>query len=602
MAAEAVIRFNTLRLDRSPAAGVEWISSPAVFTDAAFFHGHLFLAGPTGLTEFDPTGKTLASYRAGWQLPAAPLVSLATGVARDSAEPELFVATAGAGLLAFDGTGFRQILPAQAPYRDLTAVLPLSAGRILLGTAKKGVLAYDGKHISPFHALLTDLQVTTLAGAESNIWVGTLNQGVMHWHAGQVERFGEAEGLPDPQVLSLAVAGEKAFAGTPMGVAEFADGRFNRVLAGGFFARSLLVRGETLEIGTMEEGTAEVPLTAGRAWSGRPRGRNFSGQVQRLLDQDGTLYALAEDGFYSSDERSGGWRRVAGRETALLADRNVSALAFDSAGRLWVGYFDRGLDIIEPGGDRASHLENDHIFCVNRIAYDAEHNGAVVATANGLVLFDAAARERQVLGRSDGLIADHVTDVSLHPGGMTIATPAGLTLLNASGMRSLYAFHGLVNNHVYAVAASGDRVMVGTLGGLSILEGGQVRASFTTANSGLRHNWITAIVPVGDDWFVGTYGAGILRFDSAGRWQTFTDASAPVSVNPNAMLVSEGRVYAGTLGKGLLVFDRASARWTARVAGLPSSNVTAIALHDGYVYVGTDNGLIRIAEQNLETR
>jgi len=602
VAAEVLIGFKVFRVHPPQAAGLEWISSPAVFTDAAFFHGHLFLAGPTGLTEFGPTGKMLASYRVGLQLPAAPLVSLASGVARDSAEPELFVTTAGAGLLAFDGAAFRQILPAEAPSRDLTAVLPLSTGRILLGTAKKGVLAYDGKQISPLHPLLTNLQVTALAGVESNVWVGTLNQGVMHWHAGQVDRFGEAEGLPDPQVSSLAVVGEKAYVGTPMGVAEFANGRFKRVLAGGFFGRSLLVRGETLEIGTMEEGTAEVPLTAGRAWSGRPRGRDFPGAVQRLLDQDGTLYAVAEDGFYSSDDRSGGWRRVAGRETALLADRNVSALAFDSAGRLWVGYFDRGLDIIELGGNRATHVENDHIFCVNRIVYDAEHNGAVVATANGLVLFDAAGRQREVLRHSDGLIADHITDVSLQPGGMTIATPSGLTLLDVSGMRSLYAFHGLVNNHVYAVAAAGDRVMVGTLGGLSILEGGQVRASFTTANSGLRHNWITAIVPVGDDWFVGTYGAGILRFDSAGRWQTFADATAPFSVNPNAMLASEGRVYAGTLGKGLFVFDRTSVRWTAHVAGLPSSNVTAIALHDGYVYVGTDNGLIRIPEQNLETR
>ena len=37
----------------------------------------------------------------------------------------------------------------------------------------------------------------------------------------------------------------------------------------------------------------------------------------------------------------------------------------DRAGRLWAGYFDRGLDIVEDG--RIRHFENDSLFCVNRI-------------------------------------------------------------------------------------------------------------------------------------------------------------------------------------------------------------------------------------------
>jgi ligand-binding sensor domain-containing protein len=35
------------------------------------------------------------------------------------------------------------------------------------------------------------------------------------------------------------------------------------------------------------------------------------------------------------------------------------------------------------------------------------------------------------------------------------------------------------------------------------------------------------------------------------------------------------------------------------MAGLPSLNVTALAVHNNYLYIGTDNGLIRIPEQNL---
>jgi ligand-binding sensor domain-containing protein len=602
VAEEAEIPFTSFRLDRTFPIRVEWISAPDVFNDVRFFRGHLYLCGPSGLFVFDPNGKVVARYRVGLEMPSAPPVSLAAGVARDEGEPELFVATAGGGLLAFNENTFHQVLPNDASYRDLTAVLPLSTGRILLGTSKKGVLVYDGQHISRFHSTLSDLHVTSLAGSESSLWVGTLDRGVLHWHAGQVDRFSEAEGLPDPQVLSLAVEGERAYVGTPLGVGEFLDGRFNRVLASAYFARSLLLHNETLFVGTMEEGTLEVPLSASPNRPSRLRGQELPSAVQRLLDHEGTLYALAEDGLYSLNRHADGWRRVVARENALLADRNVSALAVDPAGRLWVGYFDRGLDIIEPGGERATHIETEHVFCINRIVYDPQHNDALVATANGLVIFDSAGRQRQVLGRPEGLVADHVTDVTLGPAGMTVATPAGLTFVTASGTRSLYAFHGLVNNHIYAMASTGDRLMVGTLGGLSVVDSGQVKASYTTSNSGLKHNWITAIVSVGDDWFVGTYGAGILRLDTTGRWQIFSDAAGEFNVNPNAMVATDSRVYAGTLGQGLYVYDRTAARWTAVNAGLPSNNVTAVAARGGYLYVGTDNGLIRIPEQDLATR
>jgi len=152
---------------------------------------------------------------------------------------------------------------------------------------------------------------------------------------------------------------------------------------------------------------------------------------------------------------------------------------------------------------------------------------------------------------------------------------------------------------VYALGVSGDELMAGTLGGLSQLAKGDVQANYTTASSGLRHNWITAVVPVGSEWMVGTYGAGILGLDHQGQFHPFEIATGHFEVNPNAMLVTERHVFAGTLGSGLYVFDRPSERWFTIEAGLPSSNVTAFAASNGYLYVGTDNGLVRIPEQKL---
>jgi ligand-binding sensor domain-containing protein len=317
-----------------------------------------------------------------------------------------------------------------------------------------------------------------------------------------------------------------------------------------------------------------------------------------LANLEGAPYAVGRDAIYRYESAARRWEAVLRPPAPILVDRNVAALAL-SGGRLWVGYFDRGLDIVNAGLEHAVHHEDDALFCINRIVGDPEGGRTAVATANGLVLFDSASRPRQIMGRKDGLLADHVTDVAFRDGGMVVATPAGLSFVDRSGVRSLYVFHGLVNNHVYTVATRGRVTVAGTLGGLSMLDDDTVRVNYTTANSHLKHNWITSLVRVDDDWFAGTYGAGVLRLDSNGQWHAFPDLKDGFVVNPNAMVASGDRVYAGSLDRGLFVFDRSSGRWSSTSTGLPSLNVTALAADGGYLYAGTDNGLVRIAEGAL---
>ena len=93
-------------------------------------------------------------------------------------------------------------------------------------------------------------------------------------------------------------------------------------------------------------------------------------------------------------------------------------------------------------------------------------------------------------------------------------------------------------------------------------------------------------------------GLGTLTLSAA---NTYT---GPTTVNGGTLLVngsitSPVTVYAGTLGEGLLVYDRASGRWRRSPAALPSSNATALAAAAGAIYIGTDNGLVRIPEESI---
>jgi ligand-binding sensor domain-containing protein len=598
--AEHEIRFVVRPLPPVVQADFEVISSPAVFFQAAQFQHHLYVAGPAGLLEYEPGGALLRQYAVGRELPGSPLIALALAILADSRELELIVATANDGLLAFNGRAFRQIFPNDVGARAITTILPSTSGHLLIGTKKRGVLVYDGKQITVLHPTLKDLYVTTLAGSESDLWVGTLDRGILHFHAGQTDRFTEAEGLPDRQIVSLAISQDMTYAGTPLGVAVFSAGRFLRVLAPGVLATALLATHNQLYVGSEDQGVIAIPLEGRHPNPNVGRDSQLS-EVRQIFASGDVVFAVARSGLYRMNARGFGWQRVLEVGAATLSDRNISALAADGSGRLWVGYFDRGIDVLAPDTTRATHVEDERVFCVNRIFPDAKTGAIDVATANGLVRFDNSGSEQQVLTRADGLIADHVTDVAAYRDGLALATPAGLTFLDASGARSMYAFHGLVNNHVYALGVSGDELMAGTLGGLSVLNKGNVAVNYTTATSNLKHNWITAVVPVGAEWMVGTYGAGILGLDRSGRFHSFETASGQFEVNPNAMLVTPNYVLAGTLGNGLYFYDRQSGRWSVIGTGLPSLNVTALARGNGYIYIGTDNGLVRIPEQKLHS-
>jgi len=578
----------------------ETVRSPEVFAQVVHFQDSLYVAGPAGLFQYDLRGNLLREFSAGRDLPGSPLVSMAVGQLAGATQPELILATADQGILLFDGRKLHQIYPADPDVRTLTAILPVASGHLLIGTKKRGVLVYDGKTIQELHPMLDHLYVQALAGSDLDLWVGTLNQGVRHWHAATTDVFAEEQGLPDRQVQAITLVGDKAYVGTPLGVAEFDQGRFSRMLASGVLVTCLHVEGDVLWVGSEDQGVLRVPLTSNLRY---PASQNNAGigaeEVRQIQRTDQGVIVLTRNRIFQVKANGFGWQEVLKPRPAVLSDRNISALARDTNGQLWVGYFDHGLDILPDGPARTTHVEDEHVFCVNRIWSDAKSSAVEVATANGLVRFGASGKPEQVLGKADGLIAEHVTDVAPYHDGLAIATPAGITFLDAEGARSMYSFHGLVNNHVYALGVSDDDLMVGTLGGLSAVEKGFVRANFTAGNSGLKQNWITAVARVGDEWMIGTYGSGVMELDSAGKFHAFQTATTSTEINPNAMLVTKDHVFAGSLDRGLYVYDRQKERWTVVTDGLPSANVTALAEGNGYIYVGTDNGLVRIEESTF---
>lgn len=595
----------------------------------AVLAGIRYLATSGGLVAIDEAGSVRKRYTTLDGLPDNDLTALAVFRER------LFIGTASAGLVSFDGnefTGYRF----EKPKATRVSVLEATPSELLVGTLDGGLFEYDGEKFSRRFNSATGAdfnRVTALLAKDSRVFIGTQDQGLYIWREAQIARVTTSEGLPSPHVTALAIlpsnfsdVGQIAVA-TDFGVAALNDSNEIKPLSNQTNITSLAVSDSRLWAGLFSGGV--IDLTDDRAGA-KANADSAKAEVAGLpraiptiayTDESG-LWALTAQGAFVRDDFSAGpgfepvARSLAGDQS--LAASHITGLALDPQSRLWIAYFDRGIDILaSETGERLSHIQDDRVREVNFIAFDTSEDRLLVATSKGLVILDGRFKQSVLTREQNGLISDSVAHVSIadtasslasrSPVGigvrnraLVLATAGGLTEISGGRARSITAFHGLASNHLYTSIAVSSRLYVGSLAGLAELEGLRVTHTYKTSNSKLSHDWVTALAEVEGTLYIGTNGGGVDGLLPTGEWVNFSDELGKFEVNQNAMHSDGERVYVGTTDRGVLVYNTRARIWSRLSAGLPSQNVTALISDDRFIYVGTLNGLVRIEKRVIE--
>ena len=288
------------------------------------------------------------------------------------------------------------------------------------------------------------------------------------------------------------------------------------------------------------------------------------------------------------DRSSGGWAVLSPRLQAdSFGHAHVGALAAYH-GRLMVGFFDGGLAELNDTSDtpmlRAVRDSASSVWAVNALL----NAGGVlhVASLRGATRYDGS-RFLAVEGVGAAF------SLALTTGGVAIGYGEGVLLPER---KLLSSFHGLPGNQATALATAGRGLLVGTPSGLGYVEGLTVRWRVASGEGRLPHPWVTAILPLEGAVLVGTYGGGVTRRDGAlsdkGAWKPFTETRG-LKVNAGCLVSAGGRVYVGTDGSGLLRLSVDGSRFERLKLSLPSMRITALFEKDGFLYIGTDEGLTR---------
>jgi ligand-binding sensor domain-containing protein len=602
-AARVDVRQTALRAPAAEGMTVYLNASDARAT--AEFKGARFLATSGGLIALDSSGSVRKRYSTMDGLTDNDLTALA--VFRE----KLFIGTASAGLISFDGEAFNSYR-FEKPKAARVSALLATASELFVGTLDGGLFEYDGERFSRRLNSATGAdfrQVTALLASDSRVYIGTQSSGLYLWREAQIDHVDK--NLPSPRVTGLAALpdGDIAVA-TDFGVVAINESNEVKPLSNQPNVTSLALSGGRLWAGLFNGGVKEIDQGEERKVSSSDAQKEVVGLPRTspatVYSDDEGLWALTREGAFVRDERAAGprFKPVAGAlagERALTAS-HITSLAFDEQGRLWTGYFDRGIDVLSVDtGERLAHIEDDRVREVNFIAAG---ESVYVATSRGLAIFAGSMTPVVMTRERNGLISDSVAHVlfteSARGRAVVCATAGGVTEISGGRARSLTAFHGLASNHLYSAASAGSRIFLGSLAGLVELEGLRVTRTYKTSNSKLSHDWVTALVEYEGTIYIGTNGGGVDALTVTGEWINFSDELGRFEVNQNAMHRDGERIYIGTTDRGVLVYNTRGRRWGHISAGLPSQNVTAIASDESFIYTGTLNGLARIEKRVIE--
>ncbi len=283
-----------------------------------------------------------------------------------------------------------------------------------------------------------------------------------------------------------------------------------------------------------------------------------------------------------------------------LGTNDIKQVFFDNRRNLWVATYGQGaasitnlafsfFENIEPVGNNATAISS-----VNDSEYWIAGQGAIVKITSD------AEQKTTVLRHANGVPADRIT--ALHrdgKGDLWIGTEkSGLYKLakDAKSVSSFQRWENSLSNAIQAITSSGDKLWVASRDGVLHIDTqtGSYEKFGTTSEIRLPHNYIRDIYK-----------------DSKGLVWIATNSSSILTVNGEERLTPEdegeiefssivednkGRLWAGTLGRGIYLFDRGKDTVTVHhfmpQDGLKSEFCYALAYDgNGHVWAGHRLGL-----------
>jgi ligand-binding sensor domain-containing protein/serine phosphatase RsbU (regulator of sigma subunit) len=306
-----------------------------------------------------------------------------------------------------------------------------------------------------------------------------------------------------------------------------------------------------------------------------------------IQDRQGFMWIGTQDGLNRYDGYSFKVYKHNQSNPKTLPDNFIQSLFLDSQGRMWVGTYGAGLSLFDPVTEtftNYAYSETDPNTIsgnqVMAIAEDQQHQ-LWIGTATGLCRFEPSSNKFQRFNYTEAdtasLSSDKIRYLYIDGNTLWIGTQDnGLNKLNtAQGfIFKRYTADGkplsVGHNFVQSISKSEKLgIIIGTSGGGTYIYSSADDSFLPLGEKqSTQASDVWAVQPdvAGNVW-IGTYGAGLLRFDmNTGRYSSYrNDPADPSSLGNNIVLCTyrdrQGFIWVGTLGGGVSYFDPRGSRF-----------------------------------------
>lgn len=403
---------------------------------------------------------------------------------------------------------------------------------------------------------LAQSQVRAVAqDADGYLWLGTLG-GLSRFDGYGFVNFSRNEGLPDNQINCLLRHGPRMLVGSTGALTYIENGQIKNHP----FPKGL-------------EAARVISLAA-----------DHQGAIWLGLDGDGLLRWSDETYFHFSEKEG-------------LPDTYIRALAVDREGVVWAGTRSGLLriagDTLTPTGwnelDEAS--VSDLLWTQDDGLWVATFNRGVYHLKDGVI---------KGFTEADGLISNDIRCLADHEDGRVwFGSARGLSAYVNGQLTTISEREGLPYANIKSLGRDREgHLWIGTDGKGLIRKAGSAFSTYSV-REGLHSDIAMGMAAAPDGAvYIGSYDQGIqvLRGNEFAPY-----AHNDVLPNPTIWqleISSKGVLWAGT-SMGLYRESGGQvAVWTAE-DGLPGNRITALAMKNGAVWVGAENGFARFTEDGI---
>lgn len=564
-------------------------TDPTDVTGIALYEGFAWCSTPGGLIRWDTSRSEYILYTTS--------DGLASNVLSDvivDGENRLWIAS-DQGVIQMRPEGWRQYTRSEGlPSNEVNDLALDREGRLWVAT-DSGVASFtNGRFSSLGDDEGPGRQVVNVIYFDSgdNLWVGTDEDGIYYRITGEWGHTTTYRGLVSNSIVTISESWDRnIFAGSWSGL-------------GGWTGDGWLTVSTFSDLGTVD--IRHLGKSSQHLWCFTGNGVHGYRGVQwvNYLERDGLISNDVLSGLVIDDSTiyagtSLGLSLI--RDDAFqnyfipnsIAGHNYISLATDPRGRIWVGTWENGLNVLDQGYWSQPFATIDMPLNTVRGIVVTGDNEMVFNTLNGVVFMHGSEFELQ--NRARGLPGDDVRcGVYDQQGRYWIGTDTGVGYLENGRWRRIRAVNGLPSDDVWSCALGPDgSVWFGTTAGIVSFSGNTMTDH--TSQLGIEPPDVRSILVQGDDVLFGTNDGRLLVYDGE-DWDVHGNRYLDTDKGIHAMAADPaGTIYLGTNGDGVIMLHDGNTRRIGQEDGLPSNYVRSMLYYEDNIWLACYGGAATIA-------